>query len=252
MTQRQIEINNKSNSTREGDHISTFFKLLNDYYEENDRLLTEYFNENINFNLHFLMKTEHEKVIPIQYEQQHLSNVKIDRSYDNTKEVGVTTISLSFDSNKTDVLVSQEYNYDTNVMKFHIYFSDQCTKDMAATSYFICQILTNCTVLTDTTLSKLSTNTMKRYGATLNPINFDSFMNEKLSLLLHEWVNGSNAKHIFTGHIQSRCSHVHSDGKFINCIIDEDEMSLKMMYVVSDKYLGLLTFYSNRLYLGFL
>ena len=252
MTQRQIEINNKSNSIREGDHISTFFKLLNDYYKNNDRLLTEYFNENINFNLHFLMKTELGKVIPIQYEQQQLLYLKIDRSYDNTKEVGVTTISLNFDSNKTDVLVSQEYNYEKNVMKFHIYFSDQCTKDMAATSYFICQILTNCTILTDTTLSKLSTSTIKTYGSTLNPINFDGFMNEKLTLLLHEWVNGTNTKHIFSGPIKCSCSHVHSDGKFIDCIIDEDEMSLKIMYIVDDKYRGLLTFYSNKFFIGYI
>ena len=257
MTQRQIELNNRScylqteiAMTSKGEKINRFLKLMNDSHPEKDSLLAEFFNENVNFNLHFLMKTEYGNVIPIQFEQQELSFLKIHRSFED--KIKRTTISLSFNSKKTDVLVSEQYNYDTKVMKFHIYFSDKCTKDMAATSYFICEILAICTFLANTTLAKLSTNTIKRYGSTLTPINFESFMNTKLALLIHEWINSNDTMKMFTGYIQcNNLKDVNSDRTFIDCTINEDEMKLNLMYSVNGK-LGLLTYCPNILFLGYI
>ena len=89
-------------------------------------------------------------------------------------------------SNGSDFLLCEQTDYEDNygneVHQCHLYFSRTCTKDMAATSYYLTQALSMIGVLTfsKNTHDKLASCLIKRYGQTLVPKCTTDFWNKQL------------------------------------------------------------------------
>ncbi|KAH3847401.1 hypothetical protein DPMN_089722 [Dreissena polymorpha] len=89
-------------------------------------------------------------------------------------------------SNGFDFLLCEQTDYEDNygneVHQCHLYFSRTCTKDMAATSYYLTQALSMIGVLTfsKNTHDKLASCLIKRYGQTLVPKCTTDFWNKQL------------------------------------------------------------------------
>ncbi len=148
-------------------------------------LLATHINQNFGFDSTCYIVIEEKRVLPVDFTQQNIDEVVIQSSNSEFMQY----VKLRFNgsqSNGSDFLLCEQTDYEDNygneVHQCHLYFSSTCTKDMAATSYFLTQDLSMVGVLTfsKNTLGKLASCLIKRYGQTLIPKCTTEFWNKKL------------------------------------------------------------------------
>jgi hypothetical protein len=148
-------------------------------------LLATHINQNFDFDSSCYIVINEKHVLPVDFTQTDLEQVVIHIS----KPEYIQFVKLRFSgsqSNGSDFLLCEQTDYEDNygneVHQCHLYFSSTCTKDMAATSYFLTQALSMVGVLTfsKNTLGKLASCLIKRYGQTLIPKCTTEFWNKKL------------------------------------------------------------------------
>jgi len=148
-------------------------------------LLAKHINQNFGFDSTCYIVIEEKRVLPVDFTQQDLDEVVIHIS----KPEFMQFVKLRFSgsqSNGSDFLLGEQTDYEDiygdEVHQCHLYFSSTCTKDMAATSYYLTQALTMSGILTFSkhTLEKLASCLIKRYGQTLIPKCTTEFWNKKL------------------------------------------------------------------------
>ncbi|KAH3690155.1 hypothetical protein DPMN_038371 [Dreissena polymorpha] len=148
-------------------------------------LLATHINQNFDFDSSCYIVINEKHVLPVDFTQQDLEQVVIHRS----KSEFIQFVKLRFSDSKSngfDFLLCEQTDYEDNygneVHQCHLYFSRTCTKDMAATSYYLTQALSMIGVLTfsKNTHDKLASCLIKRYGQTLVPKCTTDFWNKQL------------------------------------------------------------------------
>jgi hypothetical protein len=148
-------------------------------------LLATHINQNFGFDSSCYIVINEKHVLPVDFTQQDLEQVVIHRS----KSEFIQFVKLRFSDSKSngfDFLLCEQTDYEDNygneVHQCHLYFSRTCTKDMAATSYYLTQALSMIGVLTfsKNTHDKLASCLIKRYGQTLVPKCTTDFWNKQL------------------------------------------------------------------------
>jgi len=148
-------------------------------------LLAKHINQNFGFDSTCYIVIEEKRVLPVDFTQQNLDQVVIQ----SLNSEFMQYLKLRFNgsqSNGSDFLLGEQTDYEdiygNEVHQCHLYFSSTCTKDMAATSYYLTQALTMSGILTFSkhTLEKLASCLIKRYGQTLIPKCTTEFWNKKL------------------------------------------------------------------------
>jgi hypothetical protein len=148
-------------------------------------LLATHINQNFGFDSSCYIVIKEKHVLPVDFTQTDLEQVVIHIS----KSEFIQFVKLRFSgsqSNGSDFLLCEQTDYEDNygneVHQCHLYFSRTCTKDMAATSYYLTQALSMIGVLTfsKNTHDKLASCLIKRYGQTLVPKCTTDFWNKQL------------------------------------------------------------------------
>ncbi|KAH3716832.1 hypothetical protein DPMN_099382 [Dreissena polymorpha] len=148
-------------------------------------LLATHINQNFDFDSSCYIVINEKHVLPVDFTQTDLEQVVIHKS----KSEFIQFVKLRFSdshSNGSDFLLCEQTDYEDNygneVHQCHLYFSRTCTKDMAATSYYLTQALSMIGVLTfsKNTHDKLASCLIKRYGQTLVPKCTTDFWNKQL------------------------------------------------------------------------
>ncbi|KAH3725973.1 hypothetical protein DPMN_051828 [Dreissena polymorpha] len=148
-------------------------------------LLATHINQNFGFDSSCYIVIKEKHVLPVDFTQTDLEQVVIHIS----KPEYIQFVKLRFSgsqSNGSDFLLCEQTDYEDNygneVYQCHLYFSRTCTKDMAATSYYLTQALSMIGVLTfsKNTHDKLASCLIKRYGQTLVPKCTTDFWNKQL------------------------------------------------------------------------
>jgi len=148
-------------------------------------LLAKHINQNFGFDSTCYIVIEEKRVLPVDFTQQNLDQVVIQ----SLNSEFMQYLKLRFNgsqSNGSDFLLGEQTDYEDiygdEVHQCHLYFSSTCTKDMAATSFFLTNALTMSGILTfsKNTLGKLASCLIKRYGQTLIPKCTTEFWNKKL------------------------------------------------------------------------
>ncbi len=148
-------------------------------------LLATHINQNFGFDSSCYIVIKEKHVLPVDFTQTDLEQVVIHIS----KPEFIQFVKLRFScskSNGSDFLLCEQTDYEdingNEVHQCHLYFSSTCTKDMAATSYYLTIALTMSGILTfsKNTLEKLASCLIKRYGQTLIPKCTTEFWNKKL------------------------------------------------------------------------
>jgi len=148
-------------------------------------LLAKHINQNFGFDSTCYIVIEEKRVLPVDFTQQDLDQVVIQ----SLNSEFMQYLKLRFNgsqSNGSDFLLGEQTDYEDiygdEVHQCHLYFSSTCTKDMAATSYYLTQALSMIGVLTfsKNTHDKLASCLIKRYGQTLIPKCTTEFWNKKL------------------------------------------------------------------------
>ncbi len=148
-------------------------------------LLAKHINQNFGFDSSCYIVIKEKHVLPVDFTQQNLDQVVIQ----SLNSEFMQYLKLRFNgsqSNGSDFLLGEQTDYEDiygdEVHQCHLYFSSTCTKDMAATSYFLTQALSMIGVLTfsKNTHDKLASCLIKRYGQTLIPKCTTEFWNKKL------------------------------------------------------------------------
>jgi hypothetical protein len=148
-------------------------------------LLASHINQNFGFDSSCYIVIKEKHVLPVDFTQTDLEQVVIQSSNSEFMQY----LKLRFNgsqSNGSDFLLCEQTDYEDNygneVHQCHLYFSSTCTKDMAATSYYLTNALSVIGILTFSkhTLEKLASCLIKRYGQTLVPKCTTEFWNKKL------------------------------------------------------------------------
>ncbi|KAH3794497.1 hypothetical protein DPMN_148029 [Dreissena polymorpha] len=148
-------------------------------------LLATHINQNFGFDSSCYIVIKEKHVLPVDFTQTDLEQVVIHIS----KSEFIQFVKLRFSDSKSngfDFLLCEQTDYEdiygNEVHQCHLYFSNTCTKDMAATSYYLTQALSMIGVLTfsKNTHDKLASCLIKRYGQTLVPKCTTDFWNKQL------------------------------------------------------------------------
>ncbi|KAH3783257.1 hypothetical protein DPMN_161190 [Dreissena polymorpha] len=148
-------------------------------------LLATHINQNFGFDSSCYIVIKEKHVLPVDFTQTDLEQVVIHIS----KPEYIQFVKLRFSDSKSngfDFLLCEQTDYEdiygNEVHQCHLYFSNTCTKDMAATSYYLTNALSMIGVLTFSkhTHDKLASCLIKRYGQTLVPKCTTEFWNKQL------------------------------------------------------------------------
>ena len=157
------------------------------------KLMADFVNNHVDLSLCFVMLATGDRAIPVTFTQQHLKEYHIDIS--ETDKIITTRFMFTKGSVCADVMLAQmtRDNRVTSIedTKCHIFFSEQCTKDMAVTAYFIMLQVSNTfrmSHFSEETFGKYGDLVIRKFGSTLTSFNITDFMNEKLLLIKDRWI----------------------------------------------------------------
>ena len=154
---------------------------------------------------------------------------------------------------------------NTEDTKCHIFFSEQCTKDMAVTAYFIMLHVSNAFQMaqfSEETFGKYGDLVIRRFGSTLTPFSITDFMNEKLLLIQDKWVKIlMRTRDVYRNDIGDKKStgtlvqNLNSKIKqvcnwspaYIDCCYDVPSGMLKIIFLKKDFEIGLAVCHQTKM-----
>ena len=130
------------------------------------------------------------QIVPICFSQQELKQLYFETTPDN--DIKIVKIMFTEDAKEADVLLAEDVTYDDftgrETTRCRIYFSEHCSKDMAATAYFCIKALSLVPEahFSNKTLLQLGSQILKRYGKRLTPHSFSQFWRDQLLQILQD------------------------------------------------------------------
>jgi len=218
-------------------------------------LLAKHINQNFGFDSTCYIVIEEKRLLPVDFTQQNLDQVVIQ----SLNSEFMQYLKLRFNgsqSNGSDFLLGEQTDYEDNygneVHQCHLYFSSTCTKDMAATSYYLTQALTMSGILTFSkhTLEKLASCLIKRYGQTLIPKCTTEFWNKKLDSFrtknIRDKIDQVSLQDDSTTLREEIERSVQTKYKFVSCQYNTANEILNILYTsTSDNSFGLVVVKSS-------
>ena len=149
---------------------------------QKSKLMAESLNENVFMNNCSALPVWQNRIIPIRFKQQPLTEFHLEHSGD-CQIIDTVVIRIMFhkDTKEADFLIAQTITFDdmtgNDGTQCRIYFSPKCTSDMAVTAFFMIRflILNGAFTLSNATERTMCSRILKRYGKKLTPPSLTHF-----------------------------------------------------------------------------